>query len=127
MRFSALMFAARLRLRMDARTVLAELRELLLMSALLLCQAGDDQFCGGRSASANADRQHVAACYRAILLLLFCCFVRACVCAMLAFVVPPISNVLQNSTLAPVSRTRTWMVHRRNKPLSVPPGRCARC
>ena len=37
------------------------------------------------------------------------------------------SNVLQNSTLAPVSRTSTWAVHRRNKPLSVPPGRCARC
>ena len=37
------------------------------------------------------------------------------------------SNVLQNSTLAPVSPTRTWAVHRRNKPLSVPPGRCARC
>merc|ERR1712227_495260 len=99
MRFSALMFAARVRLRMDARTGLAELHELLLMSALLLCQAGDDRFCGGRSASANADRQQTLP--HAIVL--FCCFVRACVGAVLAFVVPaPISNVLQNSSLAPV-------------------------
>merc|ERR1712227_1035951 len=98
MRFSALMFAARVRLRMDARTVLAELHELLLMSALLLCQAGDNQFCGGRSASANADRQQTLP--HAIVL--FCYCVRACVCAVLAFVVPPISNVLQNSSLAPV-------------------------
>ena len=70
MRFSALMFAARVRLRMDARTVLAELRELLLMSALLLCQAGDDRFCGGRSASANADRQQTLP--HAIVLFCYC-------------------------------------------------------
>ena len=70
MRFSALMFAARVRLRMDARTVLAELHELLLMSALLLCQAGDDRFCGGRSASANADRQQTLP--HAIVLFCYC-------------------------------------------------------
>ena len=109
---------------MDARKVLAELREL-----LRVCYASwrrSDASSDGRqwqrlsTCSSAADVAAMLFCYSAILLFCYSEVLALCAC----IVCHEISMAFANSKKA---NPGEWAVPRRNKPLSVPPGRYARC